>query len=75
MGRECKEPDPGSDRSSARRRGLFPLGMGFAGHRRDLYQRAYALTVAQWRCVIVLIRSGSSIRNRHAFEHAATIAS
>jgi hypothetical protein len=40
-----------------------------------LYQRAYALTVAQWRCVIVLIRSGSSIRNRHAFAHAATIAS
>jgi hypothetical protein len=39
MGRECKEPDPGSDRSSARRRGLFPLGMGFAGHRRDLVPR------------------------------------
>jgi hypothetical protein len=37
--------------------------------------QALALTVAQWRCVIVLIRSGSSIRNRHAFAQAATIAS
>lgn len=40
-----------------------------------LYQRAYALTVAQWRWVIDLMRSGSSIRKRHAFAHAATIAS
>ena len=42
---------------------------------RVLYQRAYALTVAQWRWAIDRIRSGSSIRKRQAFAHAATISS
>ena len=55
----------GLDTTTASGRAMFGM----------LYQRAYALTVAQWRWVIVLIRSGSSIRNRHAFAHAATIAS
>jgi hypothetical protein len=77
--------EPGEVAATIRLRRL-PSSVGYADRDRlvpylrsnaieVLYQRAYALTVAQWRCVIVLIRSGSSIRNRHAFAHAATIAS